>query len=237
MRSREGHESRCYTLRMTTWLLFIFSLLMAGLVSFAKAPVRALVYPLRTGEAQSLAARARIRVLDSYGSSLWGEISSQSDLEALEREAVVDLYPDWDIVETVHPFSVYEKQGIAAITARGLYVLHFNGPIRSEQLQQLISIPGLKPVQPFPNFAFVVWVGEVTGPLKLQLPNLDWVGPLEGEDKLSPELPKAHAQGIKEAYVLLANTEGVENDIEELKSICTVKGVAQTEAPPSGGFS
>lgn len=195
-------------------------LFLASVAIFAQTPPRAIVRPFSTDKEESLnlSSSYGLHLVEDYGSFMWVEASEDVLLSpALQREAAVSFYPDWDLIRTVEPFHINEKPSLKAITSPGLYLVHFIGPIKPEWLQSFLNNPSCRFVEQFPEFGAIIWAGEVKEPIIPDSHAVDWLGAYEPAYRISKAVGTDDPSIQPNSFIVeFANVPGVWDDIDAL---------------------
>jgi hypothetical protein len=178
------------------------------------AAPRYMVAPAGGADPDLVAQAAGLTILERYDSAVWVEGPANLSLP----NAFVKEYPDWDLIRTVEPFRIGDRPGEPEAAKRGLYLVHFRAPIRSEWAAALRAVPGLTVIQAFPNLAMVVHLANVPASLG-NLPGVDWVGFLEPSFRISPYVARVSPETTGDATLMLVNTTGLETTLDRLAQL------------------
>ncbi len=185
-----SHPRRRLPGAMLPFVLFLF--LTTALLSPAAADSRAWVQVFHSADASELTALANSERagLSGYGSMSWGQLDAAS-IEALQaagaRLTISDNPFLLDLGEQRFDPREIESQLTATDPRGGWHLLQFEGPVRSEWLNQL-SAAGLTVAQPLHPFSYFVWGTAAQIEAARAMPELRFVGPMQAEWKLLPHL-------------------------------------------------
>ncbi len=188
---------------------------LVAVAAFGTAAPRHLLVPPAGQEIADFAQRNGLSVLETYESAVWvkGSIPSLRD-----RGVFVKTFDDWDLVRTVQPFRISQRENMRTATDAGLYILHFRAPLKAQWSAAVQALPGVTVVQALPYLSLVIHVAQAPVDLSA-IPGVDWSGKLERQWRISPHVIKAPAETQGNANLILVNAPGIEQSLAMLAEL------------------
>ena len=188
-------------------------MIVAAAAAFA-APRHLIVPPAGTGVGE-IALGPGTRVVEQYPNAVW--VEGQADA-ARAQGAFVKTWDDWDVIRTVRPFSIGQREGVTVAQQPGLYLVHFRAPLRAEWAAAVRALPGVTVVQSFPNLALVIHVTR-SGVRFDALPGVDWAGELIPEWRVSPHVDRVPAETTGDAVLMLVDAPGLDGTLQRMRDL------------------
>ncbi|HPR63410.1 MAG TPA: S8 family serine peptidase [Thermoanaerobaculia bacterium] len=199
--------------------LVLWALLVA-VTALAVPAERAIVRPFDSSMKGKIAQTFGLNVIDDYGAFLLVEDSTgKLNSPQLLKQATVMPLQDWDVIRLTPNISIGSRAPILEATQAGLYVVHFQGPIKAEWVTALKARGVAKIVQYIPNFALLVEVPEGKPVNFGTIPAVDWAGYYSGEFKVSSHIRKNKDVKEGDAAILLLNNNKLSKTLQDLTSL------------------
>jgi len=130
----------------------IMSIVFLILPLTVNAEVRSFLYPPAGTDIYLFTDDVKLEVIETYEKGLWIEGRAE---KLKQRGVFVKEYPEWDIIRTNSPFSISSRKSLRQIKKRGLYLIHFKGPLKAEWIKAVNALPELTIIQSFPHFSMI----------------------------------------------------------------------------------